>query len=197
MGRFGFIKYALIAGLLAGSMAAPVMAKPAQTEMARASYAEFRKLAEPLHLIDNIKAILSQQVRKTPETSQMPAKWQAKLAAELDRGVDSRREAVIDLVMGRAAKAFSDEEVTKLRRICAIPAIERYKAGTALAVRSDSDKTSYRKAFVEDPQIRALSEADVKLLQRLFWETGISVDAAMVELGPVISEAFDAANAAS
>jgi TonB family protein len=188
-----FSRAVCVAALIA-SGAAPsfVSAGEAVSGAPAADYAEFRGLAEPLHLIDIVVGLTYDQSRENIVFQDKPAGWREAFLASVERGVRAQREDLTDAVMQHAFRAFDHRQIVRLSALSEQPWFERHGAAEA---RSLMDGTGNRPSV--DPDMAALSPADRQLVTRLNSEMYMGIAASADLLLPIYQAGFRDAEAAA
>lgn len=183
--------------VLAGG-AAPAIAVAADTAAAqRSDYADFRKLAEPLRLIDVVIALNYDQVRNNSVTRDKSQKWRDAFLASVERGVRERRDLLTDAVMQHAYAAFSPQEISRLVVLGYRPFVARYQAAKIDAMRNDQEFAPIQQQIISgDADYLNMTASDHELISRLLYEIGVGIAQSSNLMRPMYEVAFrDAAMA--
>ncbi len=176
------------AGVAHASFAAPEIPAAQPTD-----YADFRQLAEPLRVVDIIVGLTESQVATNAATRDASPKWQAAFKARVERGIRARGDDLTDAVMQHAFPAFNHDQIARLKVLCANPGFRRYQAAKVEAMMSGGDMTAVDAMINDDPDIKAMSDADKRLLGGLLYQMYSGISAMSALLTPVYQEAFQAA----
>jgi hypothetical protein len=189
---------AYAAGLLAClSLTLPAIAAlpPSASPAPAADYAQFRKLAKPLSVLDLLKASQHDLARTQAPLKDMPQKWHDTYDTVLARGIDANSDAVTDTIMHAAFVSFSHEEVERLSILAENSFLEKFQTAKINGIYDESaDVEQIRQMLISDPDFLRMSSTDRKLMGRLIKATEGSQD--MVEpMRPIVHAAVTEADA--
>lgn len=195
----GLLMAAALAVFVAGSLApAAVYAQSAAVQTKTESdYAEFRKLAEPLRIVDVVAALAVGQVYRDDTTRNRSEKWKKTFIASLDRRINNRRAALTDVLMREAFKSFTPQDTPRLTQLCAMPALARFQAAKIAALRSGGNYDTALYAFRDELVAQNLPQADIQLLASLLYASGTAIAKDEKELPAIIQGAWKEADAAT
>ena len=166
------------------------LARPSPQASRTRDYSQFRKLADPLRLVDLVSATLVSRIAVDESTQDQSPEWREAFGAALDHGVHARSEILIDTVMRDAFKSFSHDEIVRLNEICSKPFFRQYQTAKYDALLGNGGGAAADDVIRTDPDFHAMSQADQELTGKFLYAFGQSVSAARDVLNAIIADAY-------